>query len=370
MTRRILLLTLCAVISTGQCLVAAQCGSWLSTPSRPPVTTCEYVDRPCDSQDKWRSYACDYGCNSRCGFNAGVDFLYWTACQDRLDFAVDHATADDPPTLLGTGDTHFLHYDWSPGVRAYLGVEVLGFGVRGQYTWIETKADGSKDYTDLDSVLVASLLHPSTGLTDATIAYGSQNLWYESADLLFSREAEFCDQKLILRPFIGANWMRIKQELEVTYEGEDFIDNPEQVRWDSTLSGPGAIAGFELFYRWLCGIGMYGKLAASITGAVIDNEHVQVALDSTGADIPPPQIQLEETQRICVPGYQLEAGITWDSCCWACYNIRFRLCYEFNQWLNTPQLRRYHFENEGVSNAATDGSIALHGGTFGIDLRF
>lgn len=372
MTRRLLLSIFCALICTNPFL-EAQCGkSWLSTSPCPPVTTHTYWDyTPCNTaSNQWKSSPCEYGCNNRCGFNAGIDYLYWTVCQNNLDFSVDHTIADDPPTLLGTGKTHFLKYGWSSGVRAYLGLELLGFEIRGQYTWIENKAKETKDYTDTDAVLVASLLHPNTGLANARIAQGLQDLWYETADLLFSREMEFFDYKLILRPFIGAKWMRIKQKLKVTYEEEDFAENPEQIRWNSTLSGPGAHAGFELFYRWVSGLGMYGQLAGSVIGAVVDNHHIQVSLDENGADVTPPRIQLKETQRLCVPGYQLEAGITWDMCCLNNYNIRFRFCYELNQWLNTPEVRRYHYENEGVSSAATDGSIALHGATFGIDLRF
>ena len=103
MTRRILLMTLCALITNCQLLIASPCrSSWLSTPTCPPVTACTYLDQPCNvSSIQCATAACEYGCNNRCGLDAGFDFLYWTACQDHLDFAVDHATAEDPPTLLG-----------------------------------------------------------------------------------------------------------------------------------------------------------------------------------------------------------------------------------------------------------------------------
>jgi len=328
-------------------------------------TWCPPANTPCDS-----SSPCDFGCARQCGFNAGADVLYWTVCQSDLDFAADSTTTDDPPDLLGLGDTHFLDYDWCPGVRGYFGIEILGVGLTGGYTWIKNKATGYKDYTNVDAVLVASLLHPNTGLADATIADGVLDSWYQDAELVFSKEVEFCDDKLILRPFIGARWVKIKQDLEVTYEGGDFVDNAEQVRWDSTVSGYGAHAGFELFYRWVCGIGMYGKVAGSVIGADTDIEHLQVSLDSSGNDLIPPTIQITEHQHVCVPGYQVQAGFTWGYCCSDRYYFRFRLGYEFNQWLNIPEVRRYHFENVAVSDAATDGHFALHGGTFGFDLRF
>ena len=368
MTRRLFLMTLCALLYSNALLTARPYHqSWLSTPICTPVTTSEYYDIPYKHDAECgKISSCEYGCTSRCGFNAGLDLLYWTACQDNLDFAVDHTDSEGSPALLGAGSTHFLDYEWSPGVRGYFGFDFLGFGVRGQYTWIKNKAKKELDNTPL----IASLLHPDTGISRANAALGSQDLWHQSAELLFSRETEFCDQKLILRPFIGAKWISLRQKLTVTYAGEDFDPNRELVRWDSTLSGPGAVAGVELFYRWMYGFGLFGKLSGSVVNARIENTHVQVPVDANGQEIFPPRIQLSENQRLTVPGYQMETGITWDMCRLDCYTVRFRICYEFTQWLNTPGLRRYHYANEGESHAATDGSIALHGGTFGIDLRF
>ena len=115
---------------------------------------------------------------------------------------------------------------------------------------------------------------------------------------------------------------------------------------------------------------MFGQMAGTVVGGESDIEHIQASLDTNGSDIEPQRIYLNDKQNVCIPGYQLQAGITWDTCCCDSLYIRFRFCYEFNQWLNTSEVRRYHSQNSGVSNAAADGSIALHGGTFGFDVRF
>lgn len=373
MTHRLRSLAICALLFSFQGLSGSTCaGSWLSTPSNTCSNSCNvYCSQPKKSQcTHWKSSPCDLGCSNRGGVNFGADFLYWTTCQENLDYAVDHATDIGAPLLLGDKHTHFLEYEWSPGVRGYLGLELCGFAITGQYAWFKNRAEGYKDFTNEEAVLVASLLHPNTNLRDASIAYGLQDLWYQAADLLFSKEIEFCDDKLILRPFVGPRWIKIKQEQKVTYEGEDFVDNAEYVSWESSVSGVGVHVGADLYYRWVCGFGMFGQLAGTVVGGRTDNTQVQVSLDSSGNAIDPPSIYLDEKQNVCIPGYQLQAGFTWETCCCDSMFIRFRFCYEFNQWLNTPEIRRYHYQNEGVSNAATDGSIALHGGTFGFDLRF
>lgn len=369
MTHRLRSLAICALLFSLHGLAASTCnGSWLSTPSSSCNASCS---QPRSSQYLYqRSSPCDFGCSDRGGLNFGADFLYWTTCQDNLDYAVDHSTEDGAPILLGEKDTHFIDYDWCPGVRGYFGLELCGFAVTGQYTWIKNRANGYKNYTNENAVLIASLLHPESDTRQAAIATGLQDLWYQAADLLFSKEIEFCDDKLILRPFIGPRWMKIDQKQKVTYEGEEFAANSEQVRWESSVCGVGVLVGADLFYRWVCGFGMFGQLAGTVVGGRTENEQIQVSLDSSGNDVDPPRISLEEKQNVCIPGYQLQAGITWDTCCCDSLYIRFRFCYEFNQWLNTPEVRRYHYQNAGVSNAATDGSIALHGGTFGFDVRF
>lgn len=349
-----------ALLSTST-VKAANCeGSWCATPIITNANSCF---------GKQRS-PCDLGCSQNNGFYFGVDGLYWTTYQTNLDYSVDFNNGSEATEILGPGKTHFLEYNWCGGVRGHLGFQACGFDTTVTYTWIQNDARGKKDTDDSDTDLKASLLHPSTGLSDADEAYGRLDLTYETLDILFGRQVDFCDKKMLFHPFVGVRMMKIKQDEKVTYEGEDFVDAPEQVRWKSTLEGVGLHAGFDLFYQWQCGIGLYGITGASLLASKADDKHWQYTLDENGDEVDPPSINLKSRQDLVIPGYHLQAGISWDTCCNDCWFVRFKIGYEFNQWFRTPQLRRYHYNNDGVSNSSTSGNIALHGGTFGFDIRF
>ncbi len=361
MTRYARWLSVCALLFSTQSMTAANCeGSWCSTPIIRNANTCI---------TKHRS-PCERGCSQQSGFFFGADGLYWTTYQTNLDYAVDFNNGTEASEILGPGNTHFLEYNWCGGIRGYLGFKTCGFDTIVTYTWIRNDARGKKNTEESDTDLKASLLHPSTGLSDAELAYGRLDLTYETLDVLLGREVDFCDNKMLVHPFVGLRMMKIKQDEKVTYEGEDFVDAPEQVRWDSTLEGIGIHAGVDLYYTWKCGIGFYGVTGASLLASKADDKHWQYTLDENGDPIDPPRIDLKNQQDLVIPGYHLQAGIAWESCCNDCWYVRFRIGYEFNQWLRTPQLKRYHYNNDGVSNSSTSGNIALHGGTFGFDLRF
>ena len=63
---------------------------------------------------------CSYPCDDT-RFYFGVDFLYWSARQDELAYAVTSNIGTDltPPI---SGKTYYLDFQWSPGFRIGAGV--------------------------------------------------------------------------------------------------------------------------------------------------------------------------------------------------------------------------------------------------------
>lgn len=323
-------------------------------------------------------YSCEQFCPDECHFFIGAEGLYWTVCDNDLDFAVDF---DHSKTKILDGHTHFADYDWRWGARVWIGWNwCCGWDSTICYTWYRGKRDKTIDRRDQDTCLKASLLHPSTELSYAKKASSDLELKYQTLDLLFGRTVTYCENSLVLRPYFGARGLYLNQEQEVIYEGGDFdasppgyigdqYATPARVTWESKLKVGGLTAGVDMDYRWCSGFGIYGSLGASILAGHTDNDHLQVLLDSTDAIISK-HIDLDHDHCIAIPGIHLQGGVNYHWSCGECLLMKFHILYEFNQYCNTPHLRRYSYGNEGVSSSGSAGNIALHGITVGGEIFF
>ncbi|MFQ5729834.1 MAG: Lpg1974 family pore-forming outer membrane protein [Waddliaceae bacterium] len=311
-------------------------------------------------------------CTPCYGLSLGVEGLYWTVHQTNLDYAVDFDPTDTDK-ILGKGKTHFIDYDWKAGARGTIAYKWCEWDIKGVYTRYENHAKDHINTENSDIDLKASMLHPGTGLENGEKATGKSDLDYYTVDLLFGRELCLCSGSVNLHPFFGVRGLRIDQHLKVDYEGEDFVQGnaarPARVDWSSELNALGLHAGLNMFYRARCGFGLYGSFAGSLLSSLTDIRHFQKTLDANKNTIST-EINLKEKEHVIVPGYHLTTGITWETCYCKRYGFNLRLAYEFNQWFDIPQLRRYSYNNEGVSGSGTSSHIGLHGATLYADLSF
>jgi hypothetical protein len=323
---------------------------------------CRYSYNPCYDECAPRPpvACCDWG-----DIFIGIEGLWWTVYQDNLDYAVEF-DPDDADIILGPGHTKFLEYDWTGGGRGRLGFVLWGWNLHGIYTWYQNKSDSSTNTEGSDTDLKASLLHPATPESDAEFASIDSDLNYQTFEILIGRDLRLCENSIVLQPFFGIQGLQIDQELEVDYEGEDF-DDPARVKWSSKVDAIGLKAGLDMNYRWYCGFGLYGSFAGSILAGRTDIHHRQQVLDD--GDVDETLIDIKEKENVFLPGYQVSAGFSWDTCCGDCFYFIFKLGYEFNHWFHTPQLRRYHDGIEGVSSDAS-GNIGLQGVTLSLNFYF
>ena len=312
-------------------------------------------------------YSCYLDCNEFCT-NVGFEGLYWIVHQSDLDYAVDF----DANNILGPQKTHFLDYDWEVGARGWIARNWnCGWNSKIVYTYYRNESTASKDTTNKAIDLKASLLHPSTGKEDAEKATGGIDLKYQTLDFLLGKFFPYCDNSCTLRSFFGVRALKIKQDLKMLYEGKDFgtgdLATPARVKWKSDLKALGLHAGLDMTF---CGLRLYGGLSGSVLASRTDNHHHQQVLDKTKKTVTAEEIDLKEKQHVMVPGYHLTGGISWETCCHNCFLFRVKVGYEYNKWFDTPQLRRYHYGNEGVSHSGSSGNIGLHGLSVTTDFYF
>lgn len=370
-------LTLVLLGSAGvEAQVCSTC-NYASAPRRAPQRTTQSYQ--CTTRDPY-CYSCEQVCPDECHFFIGAEGLWWTACENDLDFAVDFNANETE--ILGSGSTHFADYDWKWGVRGWIGWNwCCGWDSTLSYTWFRTEGTNIIDRQDeVDQYVKASLLHPNTGATDATRATADLELKYQAADLLFGRTVTYCENSLVIHPFVGFHGIWIEQDQEYLYEGGDFVSTPAdfiggifatpaRVTWESKLKGAGLKGGVDMNFRWSSGFGIYGSASGSVLAAKTDVEHLQEFLDADGV-VTTTDIYLKEDQCIGVPGLHLQGGFNYSWACGECVMVKFHVLYEFNSYFNTPHIRRYSYNNEGVSSSGTSGNITMNGITFGGEIFF
>jgi hypothetical protein len=315
----------------------------------------------------------------RCSFFFEIEGLWWTVCQDNLDYAVEFDPFD-PDAILGPGETKFLKYDWCGGARGYVGFRKCGWDVGGRYTWYRNDSENELNLENSENEIKTTLLHPATEGEVAEKVGITSHVLYQTFAVFIGKDLCFWNQTILLHPFFGVKGLKICQELKVLYEGGDFVlfepqsfigdeeAAPPRVRWNSQLCAIGLTGGLDMYYRWYCGFGLYGSFCGSALTSRTDIRHRQETLSSDG-NIASTEIDLIEKEGVCIPGCELTAGISWDFSYGGCFSCILKGGYDFSYWFNTPQLRRYHNGNNGVSSDSS-GNIGFHGATLTASIIF
>lgn len=334
-----------------------------------------------------------------CGLFLGGSFLYWTACQNHLDYAVDDTDDFDDVEVIGPGHRHFLDYNNDFGYRVWIGTRWGDcWSLRLVYTHFDIEARDSVDRTDKEGIFLRpTMFHPASSLKiyqdnsnvfhtgRADKANGTNHLNYDVLDALVSKPCCLCDA-FLFRPYFGVRYLWLDQKLRVSYEGQDFQPKPNEGRviFDSEYDGIGLHIG-TYYDVDLCNcFGLYFDFGGSLIAGEASNHHKETywreTLSHERVDI-----DVKECECSCLPGYNLGLGLTYENTICGCWCFIARIGYEMNHWFNTPRLPRYHgsFDvdapggvtgdkvfNPGVYSGANGGNILFHGLTIDGEIHF
>jgi hypothetical protein len=313
-----------------------------------------------------------------CHLFYGIQGLYWTTAASDLNYAAD-VDSFDIDAILGQGKIHFLEYGWDGGVRGWMGWNwCRGWDLKLIYTYYRNDEKSKTEKHDEDIDLFATLVHPESFEQIAEAASGKLHLEYQTIDAIFGKVLTFCSNTFVFHPFFGARGLKLDRRINIRYEGGDF--EPEgRVKWSSSIKAAGLHAGVDMQMRWRSSWGIFGGLGGSLLAGSSENEHRQYILgdddeeeeveeeEEDGSGL---QIDLEEDFCTCLPGLNVSAGVSWDCCFCECLFMKMKLGYEFNRWFNTPQIRRYHSGNKGISSDGASGQLCLHGATLSFEIYF
>ena len=175
------------------------------------------------------------------GVYATIDFTYWTAEEDNLEFAMTSGTAlSFDGTVSPKGKIYQLNSQWKPGFKVGVGHDLCfdGWDVYAEYTWFNstTKRTTSNALSDqlqlndsywlinnpqleINNALGDDFSSPLTAfnLPDA-FATAKWHLAFNVVDLAFGRNF-YISRRVMFRPYMGLKGTWQTQKLNVLFQG-------------------------------------------------------------------------------------------------------------------------------------------------------
>jgi len=336
-----------------------------------PCKTCD----PCDPCPEPCCEPCD-PCGMTCGgFEVGVDFIFWQPCFNDLSYAI---LFDTNPNASGSVTAHgkyqYLDHCFDPGFRVYAKKldAWCGWDVSGSYTFYWSKASHSVSRVSPQE-LYSTLDHGGFDLTAQSITSieASHNVRYQSFDALFHYELNCCGPCHSLTPFWGIEGVKLEQDIFSTATGESSEQSATyNVNWDSELLGLGMKLGTDYYYKLMCGLSWFTR--ASVTVLAGRNESTNTQIRTVQPTPVITNIPFKTCDDVCVPGFHLMAGLSYEKE-WCGKTLKARIGYEFLDWWNVPQIRRFTDGGNdiAISTSGPNGSnLGLHGLFVGLELGY
>lgn len=341
----------------------------------------------------------DYDCNSACDWDwyVGAQYLYWKPCVNDLDYG---STGSDIFFFeeQNSQDVRRICPDWESGYRIYLGASSAdGFGLFGSFT--QVKGSASDTFEEPEVFIFPTNLHPFmaqiiTALSGDEIAYvGADSYWdsdYRDWFIggTYQLELNSCSH---LTPYFGVAGLLYDEEFNTAFatvalDEEEFGPGFTFSNYSMDFKGVGLRLGSH-FHSTICDcFGVYANMNWSLL--VGDSDSISDFGFSDGLNEEEDSFLTYHDDGCCslVPGCQLGLGVTYDAC--ICdVDLMFKIGYEFNAWYNVPGYRFFAegftqilneaeaeiddvIANYGTSTLTSSRTIAYHGLTVGVGLKF
>ena len=323
------------------------------------------------------------------GFEIGADFLYWKMCMDDLDYAVKYTTEfslDGDPAFEQVGCYQSICNDWKPGFRVYLAKEniMCDWGLLLSYTWMKN-CTSTSSAVEVDGV---GLLQPTLGILNNNLSptsdvllddYGvnfvgaTYDITYQSFDVLFA--SDYCFKQChSFKPYFGVTGVFLDQTFDSAWVKEEGEASSGLTNWSDDFSGYGLKFGGEYSFDICDGLSLFANASGSITvGTHTAHFYQEKTVDSlTSLPDVISSASLCEDECTFVSGYHIGVGFQYDSCmCDLEYALR--VGYEFLEWRNVPNQRRFfssELENFANGSSPTIATLGFHGLLAGLTLSF
>lgn len=285
-------------------------------------------------------------------------FLYWTADEGVLDYAVRTKGASTLPNTFAIGDYKTADFDWRPGFRVAATYYrcFKYWDVTGEYTWFYTK--GSKHLN--------APLNP-TRQTLTTPPFQRANSWidlhYHVGDMYAARVFD-PNEHLRLRVLTGLTAGYIEQQWKNLYT--NFDGNFDRVREKWRFWGGGIRMGATVDWFWGYHLYFTGKFTFATLIGTYKNETIQ----TNGVNNALLGNAKYDDHRFAFHT-QFMLGPSWQRP-FECWSYEIFAGYEFNLWYNLHERIRSEFSppNGTKSTVYSDGLLGLQGLTLRLTVGF
>ena len=326
----------------------------------------------------------------------GVDFIYWKPCIDDLDF-----TAQYLPTTEGINSTLELKYksicpSWNPGVRITAEIPAFckGLQLAGSYTYVNVK-EVRRVASRFQNTLSPLNIHPAiinfVGNTLFDDAKGSLNIRYQDANILLEYPYIFSGTQKVT-PYVGVELMSLIEQQYSRYRTsviilDERLETILESKWRSDYFGIGLTGGTEIQIELCEKLAFVANASASILTGDAETKCKQMLHVPSGFSTIDAFMYKDDDCCHIIPGYHIQCGLNYSSFDLGCaYSFRFG--YEFVEWQNVSNIRRFtdivqspvtdpepidiDLSGGGAANSTQTNitDLGFHGLFVGLDLTF
>ncbi len=322
------------------------------------------------------AYPQDIGLNCPRDFYVHVDALAFQAKQDGMEFAIEDTSGNnglpDAPITYGkvigfSGKNS--DWDFNPGARAGFGfyLDHDAWTVDFNWTWLNITNYKHGDATTSGSGLIPLWILGS-GTPNAQFGPHSSAVWkahYNTLDMDLGKPYHI-SRYVIFNPHFGLRAGWIDQHFSVDFGGAESGPNRTIHHGDNDFWGIGLRGGLNT--DWIVGKGwnLFANFSASMLASKFE-VHQNMVLPGTDGD----GFDLNYDSYQNVPNMELAVGIAWNKYFDKNkYRIGMRFAYEFIQWWDQLNMRKF-FSGNGqastpvnvgyASDTVSRGNLSLNG---------
>lgn len=299
------------------------------------------------------------------GWSVGAEFLWWTSCVNDLDYA---ALNDHDSTTTGVLKYKYVDHDWSPGFRvnAIKSGVFCGWDLMVSYTYWRDSSKGKTEAASGERVF-STWFHGGYNFEQGKVT-AKHKLKYQTVDVLLAYDCMICDCHH-LKPFWGFQWVNIDQSADShLYGSGQESTHSGSFGWDSDFNAYGLKIGTEYSFAFCENFELYTMASGTIAVADLDSHshHVRTVSSSNTADL-----KFKNDECVFAPGYHLGVGLRYETC-YCDWDIKANIGYEFIEWRNVPNIRRFtdDVNDLAIATSATGSTIGFHGLVAGLSFSF
>lgn len=302
---------------------------------------------------------------SKPGADLNVDYLYWTAREDGLEYAYDGnqpSPGNTSSPSASKGKVYYPHSDWQSGYKIGLAAYTAydGWDLSGEYTWYKLSTQGHIQ-AGVPSTLKRTwqISAPANQLSSyITFATNHWSLDFNSFDLLMRRRF-YLSPKFLVQAKVGLKGTWQKQSYLVNYDVTGNYPSAN-LKMIQKTDGAGIEAGCFLQWYITKPVSVVGNLNVSTLWLKAKVHRIDTCENSQGNEIT--TLNTEQEVSYAAPVIETFLGLSFES---SVYKNKiqaiFQAGYEFQVWFDANQFTRTIVDANGsIGNLSLQG-LTLRG---------